>query len=484
MAFSLVYSANVFTGTVTSYGEIKTEGAIDFLAPTGEDIVFKLGDDAGANKLSIIDSGGAEVASIDSNGTISGTISSTASTIADVAGGILYLNRNDLTVVASNDIGSIVWSAKDTDVSAGVYQPVASIIVTAAEDFDDANDAGSNFNFWNCEIGSEAMSLNMQLNATGTLKIDHIEECNGAHGLIITSGWSAVGQTCADLGSVTTCDINGGNIDATAIGVTTPSTASFDEVFITESTGATLSIGRADLTVSNADVIGTISFIAKDTDAQGGAYESVASIKCIVIEDFDDADDAGTKFSFSVNSIGSETPQEEMALSGERLQVDHIGELTGAHGLTFDSGWTAAGQTCVDAGILTTVDINGGTLDGVAIGGAATAAATLAATTLVSSLQIPRVAVGAATDSAATSLYFGCASVGSDTITLKSSDIAMAGRVFIIKDEGNNASVQPITIVTEAAETIDGADSVQIITNGGYLWLYSDGSNLFIINSD
>jgi hypothetical protein len=34
----------------------------------------------------------------------------------------------------------------------------------------------------------------------------------------------------------------------------------------------------------------------------------------------------------------------------------------------FGSNWTAAGRTCADAGILTTVDINGGTVDGTSIG--------------------------------------------------------------------------------------------------------------------
>jgi hypothetical protein len=44
---------------------------------------------------------------------------------------------------------------------------------------------------------------------------------------------------------------------------------------------------------------------------------------------------------------------------------------------SFAANWTNAGRTVADAGILTTVDINGGTLDGVTIGGASAAAATV-----------------------------------------------------------------------------------------------------------
>lgn len=43
---------------------------LDLTAPTGQDAVLKLGDDAGSNKLSITDSGDSEVASIDSDGNL------------------------------------------------------------------------------------------------------------------------------------------------------------------------------------------------------------------------------------------------------------------------------------------------------------------------------------------------------------------------------------------------------------------------------
>ena len=65
------------------------------------------------------------------------------------------------------------------------------------------------------------------------------------------------------------------------------------------------------------------------------------------------------------------------------------------------------------------------------------------------------------------------------TITIQTSDI-VAGRLFIIKDESGAASnPNPITIATQAAETIDGVSSVQIKVPYGVVRLYSDGTNLF-----
>lgn len=63
-----------------------------------------------------------------------------------------------------------------------------------------------------------------------------------------------------------------------------------------------------------------------------------------------------------------------------------LGTAAASKALTWaaDSSWTAAGGTCANLGIVTTVDINGGTIDGAVIGGASTAAgsfAALAATT-------------------------------------------------------------------------------------------------------
>jgi len=66
------------------------------------------------------------------------------------------------------------------------------------------------------------------------------------------------------------------------------------------------------------------------------------------------------------------------------------------------------------------------------------------------------------------------------TITLASSD-CVDGRLITIKDESGGAGTYSITIATEGSETIDGSSTVTINSNYGYVNLYSDGSNWFVM---
>ena len=84
--------------------------------------------------------------------------------------------------------------------------------------------------------------------------------------------------------------------------------------------------------------------------------------------------------------------EEQLKITGTSgqvaLDIDTGNFTVGAYGLT-DAGaatiasmagnWTNAGRTVADAGILTTVDINGGSIDGAVIGAASAAAGTFAA---------------------------------------------------------------------------------------------------------
>ena len=64
------------------------------------------------------------------------------------------------------------------------------------------------------------------------------------------------------------------------------------------------------------------------------------------------------------------------------------------------------------------------------------------------------------------------------TITLPSAG-AVAGKIYIIHDEGGDAGTNAITIATEGSETIDGNSSATINSNYGTLRIYSDGTNFF-----
>lgn len=70
---------------------------------------------------------------------------------------------------------------------------------------------------------------------------------------------------------------------------------------------------------------------------------------------------------------------------------------------------------------------------------------------------------------------------GTVTITFDSDWIAIGGNTITIKDTGNNASVNNITVETEGAETIEGSGNLVINVNRSSVTLQSDGSNLHII---
>ena len=68
------------------------------------------------------------------------------------------------------------------------------------------------------------------------------------------------------------------------------------------------------------------------------------------------------------------------------------------------------------------------------------------------------------------------------TIQLETSDVEVAGRRIIIKDESGNAgSGNPISITTQGSETIDDMNAIVINVDYGYVELYPDGTNWFTL---
>ena len=127
------------------------------------------------------------------------------------------------------------------------------------------------------------------------------------------SNWTNAGRTVADMGILTTVDINGGTLDAVIIGGASAAAATFTTVSGTAITGTSFIIGANTLTTSewaNLD----------------GINQTVATTS------------SPTFVNLSITS--------------------------------FASNWTNAGRTVADMGILTTVDINGGSVDGATIGAA------------------------------------------------------------------------------------------------------------------
>ena len=67
--------------------------------------------------------------------------------------------------------------------------------------------------------GAQTISTTLGVTGTTTLGVLSLSSISG--------GWTNAGNTIADLGTVTTADINGGNIDGTIIGATTDAAGTF-----------------------------------------------------------------------------------------------------------------------------------------------------------------------------------------------------------------------------------------------------------------
>lgn len=72
-------------------------------------------------------------------------------------------------------------------------------------------------------------------------------------------------------------------------------------------------------------------------------------------------------------------------------------------------------------------------------------------------------------------LLVGYTATGAVTVNLPLVG-AMVGRLICVKDSGGNADPNNITVDANGSETIDGAATKLIATDGGVLWLYSDGA--------
>jgi len=96
------------------------------------------------------------------------------------------------------------------------------------------------------------------------------------------------------------------------------------------------------------------------------------------------------------------------------------------------------------------------------------------------SFTVDREAVTASTTTDAQSYYFGCDTVGADTVTLQTAD-CVSGRIIVVADENGNAAAMNITIDTQGAEEIDGQATATISENYGSITMMASGSHWKII---
>ena len=179
-----------------------------------------------------------------------------------------------------------------------------------------------------CTLGNTtatALSSSTTLKSNGNLTVGPsqygLTTAGAAKIASMSANWTNASRTVADLGTITTVDINGGTIDATTIGASSQTSGKFTTV---SGSGA-------------ASFRGTLTAVE--------AASSFAGVTCTTVSGSGDID------------CGD--------LLARTLEID-----------SFAANWTNASRTVADLGTITTVDINGGTADALVIGGASAAAGT------------------------------------------------------------------------------------------------------------
>ena len=209
----------------------------------------------------------------------------------------------------------------------------------------------------------------------------------------VTSNGQSFSGTIANLGTVTTVDLNGGTIDGAIIGGAVPAAGTFTTAAAT--TGNITTVNATTVDTTNIEVT---NLKAKDGTAAGSIADAtgVVTLASSVLTTTDinaGTIDGTTQASGTINgpiaaggtwtaaaawtlpafTLGGTVTSNGQSFSGT---IANLGTVTtvdingGTWQGTIDGNWTAASQTCADLGTVTTADINGGTIDGVALGGA------------------------------------------------------------------------------------------------------------------
>jgi len=171
--------------------------------------------------------------------------------------------------------------------------------------------------------------------------------------------YSFAGSTVANLGTVTTANIDGGTIDATTIGASD----------ITVGNSKTLDVSAGTLTLGAgqiaADRIKAGTFTAGATYSFDGS--TIADLGTVTTADINGGTIDAVTIAASDITVGTSktlnVAQGTLTLNGGQIAASAIKGGTFATGTNFDF----TGSTISVLGTVTTADINGGTIDGVTI---------------------------------------------------------------------------------------------------------------------
>lgn len=323
------------------------------------------------------------------------------------------------------------------------------------------------------------------------------------------SGNHAINITPHGIGSVviSKTDINGGTIDGTTI----------DTSDITVGSEKTLNVSGGTLTTSQAQKLAIVEGVGAHTDI--GAYNfrastliadvadgtapltitSTTKVANLNVEQLDGSDwtaapattfgtdGSGVDVTFHSATSGDnmlwDTSAKQLKIVGTAssvaLDVDTGDFTVGAYGLTnagaatiasMAGDWTNEGRTVADAGILTTVDINGGTIDAadITVGSGKTLNVSAGTLTLAAN-QISGDAVEGGTIAATTITALTTAGITA-TANLDIGDYTITGTRFI-SDIATGTAPLAVTSTTEVANLnvaqLSGADWDEPLAIGG-----------------
>jgi len=153
------------------------------------------------------------------------------------------------------------------------------------------------------------------------------------------------------------------------------------------------------------------------------------------------------------------------------VDIATLGTAAASKALTIkgDSTWTVAGMTCADMGAVTTMDLNGGSIDGVTIGAAAVAAGSFAAlvgTTGTFSAGVTATTISGSGAMQAASLHCDSVNVDGGAIdgTVIGANSAAAGSfAALVGTTGVFSGILKTDDATDATSTTDGS----LQTDGG-----------------
>ena len=279
-------------------------------------------------------------------------------------------------------------------------------------------------------------------------------------------------------------DIDGGNIDGTVIGAASAAAGTF-----TTATATTGNITTVNATTVDTTNIEVTNIKAKDGTAAGSIADAtgVVTLASSVLTTTDinggtidgttigGASAAAGTFTTATATTGNITTVNATTVDSTNVEVTNIKAKDGTASATIAD---STGVMTVASSVLTTTDINGGTIDGTTIGGASAAAGTFTNVTANGTINLTGATVsngGSVTTidingGTIDGVTIGGASAGAGTFTT----LTATGNVTL-----GNAETDTVTITADVASNIlPSADNTYDLGGVGAEWkdLYIDGT--------